>query len=56
MVLAAQAPVTLFAVLFLDVGLRGRSRTTLVLTASAIAVLLGALLGYHGAVGQYRFL
>ncbi|HEY8275773.1 MAG TPA: hypothetical protein VIG52_02120 [Methyloceanibacter sp.] len=54
--LFAQTLVTLLNVIFLDDVVRHRSPKMIVLPLLAIAVVLGAVDGYFGALGQYKFL
>jgi hypothetical protein len=54
MALAAQAPLTVFSLLFLDARLRGRSRKILVLLVLALAGILGIVWGHHLATGITR--
>jgi hypothetical protein len=51
-----QIPVTLFSFLYFEAAFRGRSRSTLVLAALAIALAAGVVRGYLLARDQFQFL
>jgi hypothetical protein len=51
-----QAPVTLFGFLYLDAGIRGVSRKTVIIATLAIAIAAGVIRGHFLAQRQYQFL
>lgn len=56
MALAIQAPVTMFTLLHCDGATRHRSNRRIILSAFAIAICVGGLLGHRMAENQFQFI
>jgi hypothetical protein len=53
---AIQAPITLFAVSYVDASLHDRTKKPIVVAALVLAILVGVIWGYWSATAQYKFL